>query len=291
MKTHKNHFGEFGCLVTSDSKEDVSSLPTDEVRALLKENGVLLFRGFDMNLEKFVSLTDRFSEKFLKHIAPSLRPPLTEDKTVTDVLTGNNDVYLHGEMYYLPRKPDILWLYCTLPSSKGGQTTVCDGTLLFRSLKPSTRKMFESKKVKYNHIMTKQQWIDAYGTQDPKQAIQAIANTGIDPQSIKFHPDESITFHHIASAVLHNRPERGPVFINSIVNMTQYSDRVQVTFEDGQPIPQEVINEIHETGERVTALVEWQPGDVIMVDNSWIMHGRRAFSGARKVASRFSLAA
>ncbi len=61
-----------------------------------------------------------------------------------------------------------------------------------------------------------------------------------------------------------------------------------VHFEDGSPIRDEILTELRAAGERLQECLEWQAGDMVMLDNSWIMHGRRAFSGPRDIVTRMA---
>ena len=56
-----------------------------------------------------------------------------------------------------------------------------------------------------------------------------------------------------------------------------------ITFGDGSPIDPSDINRAAELAEEITFDVPWQTGDVALVDNYVTMHGRRTFSGKRKV--------
>ena len=37
------------------------------------------------------------------------------------------------------------------------------------------------------------------------------------------------------------------------------------------------MSELNEIAERITIEISWQKGDILMIDNTRIMHGRRAF--------------
>ncbi len=48
-----------------------------------------------------------------------------------------------------------------------------------------------------------------------------------------------------------------------------------IEFDDGAQLPQWLIDECAEVTERVTEEVRWQDGDVVLIDNTRVMHGRR----------------
>ncbi|MCK9898359.1 TauD/TfdA family dioxygenase [Frankia sp. AgB32] len=56
-----------------------------------------------------------------------------------------------------------------------------------------------------------------------------------------------------------------------------------VTFADGSPIPAEHIRHVQEVGLGLAVDVEWRPGDLLLIDNVLVGHGRRPFTGPRRV--------
>lgn len=60
-------------------------------------------------------------------------------------------------------------------------------------------------------------------------------------------------------------------------------------FSDGSEMPSEIIEEIRRVGEQCMEDIGWQDQDVALIDNSRVMHGRRAFRGDRVIYSRFGM--
>jgi hypothetical protein len=56
-----------------------------------------------------------------------------------------------------------------------------------------------------------------------------------------------------------------------------------ITFGDGTPLDREAVGVATRLGDELSFNLQWQRGDVALVDNYLTMHGRRAFSGTRKV--------
>jgi hypothetical protein len=56
-----------------------------------------------------------------------------------------------------------------------------------------------------------------------------------------------------------------------------------ITFGDGASLDRDAVNVATELAEELAFNVLWQKGDVALVDNFVTMHGRRTFSGTRKV--------
>ncbi|MGC4093529.1 MAG: TauD/TfdA family dioxygenase [Polyangiaceae bacterium] len=64
--------------------------------------------------------------------------------------------------------------------------------------------------------------------------------------------------------------------------MAKPACRVTLYYGDGQPIEDEVLAEIGAAYSALEIAFPWQRGDVLMVDNMLVSHGRRPFKGARK---------
>src|SRR5205085_12219479 len=54
-------------------------------------------------------------------------------------------------------------------------------------------------------------------------------------------------------------------------------------FGDGERIEAAVIKHINQVYEQESVAFPWQQGDVLMLDNMLIAHGRNPFKGARKI--------
>ncbi len=55
-----------------------------------------------------------------------------------------------------------------------------------------------------------------------------------------------------------------------------------LTFGNGDSIPVPALEAMLGLADKLTFPVDWQDGDVALVDNHRVMHGRKPYSGARK---------
>lgn len=56
-----------------------------------------------------------------------------------------------------------------------------------------------------------------------------------------------------------------------------------VTFADGSPIPDEYVTQIRDRGLEAAVDVDWRVGDLLLIDNVLTAHGRRPYTGDRRV--------
>ena len=81
-----------------------------------------------------------------------------------------------------------------------------------------------------------------------------------------------------------------PAFGNFLL-FARYALRVShfPLLEDGQPVPDEWVEAVQRAAAPITYALQWHRGDILILDNSRFMHGRRQILDAaeRKIASYF----
>jgi alpha-ketoglutarate-dependent taurine dioxygenase len=192
-------------------------------------------------------------------------------------------------MYYKKVKPKLLWFYCETPASSGGETTLCDGIQYCRELQASTQILFNTKRIKYIRKYRSGLWQEIYQTDDLGKVANACDENDlvltIDDQ------DHSIVTEYVTSAIVKSRCGNHDVFINNIFPVAaqefEGKEANLIRFEDGSKIPLEVFIELKEIADKLTVAIDWEPGEFVMIDNTWLLHGRKPFIGnERQVFTR-----
>ncbi len=280
---------DFGMAVLAADEPDILKLDHSAMISLFQEAGVLLFRGFGVNTETFKAFTDLFGSNFMAYVggAYNKRETINNDKTLLTV-TGRKlkfGVPLHGEMYYMHRKPTLLWFYCETPAATDGETTVCDGIAIYKALSDSTRELFETKKIKYLRSYPDGKWQEVYQTDDLDFVAAACQENGVTAKID--HEKKLVETEYTCPAIIDSPDGTQRIFINNILPVAggEYllgDTSSVVRLEDDSHIPQAVLLELKGIAERLTKPVAWQKGDIIMVDNRRMLHGRRLFSDDRR---------
>ncbi len=271
----------FGKTVLGTKKQDICGLDQAEVIEQFNTSSLLLFRGFEVDTENFKKFTELFSTNFVSYVGGAYsREMINGDKTLLSVTGGKLafPVPLHGEMYYRKHRPDILWFYCASPALKDGETTVCDGIQIYKQLSTSTQELFHEKKIKYIRTYPTDIWQKIYQTDDLSHVETVCKDNDMQLEA----NSEQITTHYIAPAIQPSRCGKHQVFINNILPVVTQeingNTSSLVRFEDDAKIPESVINEIKTITEQLIHLVSWQKSDILMIDNTRLMHGRRSFA-------------
>lgn len=264
-----------GLAILNDETTNIFDLDQEEIVRLFQDSGFLLFRGFETDVNIFTGFTDSLSKDFKDYTGGVFnRRIINGNPTLLTVNNFKDEIKLHGEMYYQQDRPLMLWFFCEQPPVEDGETILCDGRQLFHEFPSHLKKIFGNKKLKYVAHLNKEAWQQRYKTDDLKVVghLCESNNTTLDIKD-----DESIVVQYICPAIHSSRCGNYTNFINSLLPAKRLSPKV-VWFDDDSEITDELVAEIEEIAENLTTKIAWKKGDILMVDNTRIMHGRRAFA-------------
>lgn len=278
-------YGGFGVEVTARSGEAVSAVDIARLRELIVAHGFVLLRGFHVDVDGLQSLTGSLFERRL--VYGGARERVSADDTIQTVDLGKHDIGLHCELAYTPVRPDLVVFSCQVPASDGGETTVGDGTKIYEALSASTRELLAQKRVKYMNIIRRGAWQRMFGVATPEQFAPLLARMSnvVNPT---FDAEGTLTGGYVVPALVPNR--RGKTAYATSIAIFEgtepeaYTDGLLKTWsmlEDG-PLPDAVRAELRDVCKQYTVPIRWQPGDVALIDNSSVLHGRTAYSDPRR---------
>lgn len=272
-------------------------LDGDQLRSMLERDRCLVFRDFGATIEDFEAITSALSDSFHNYrgggftVGKLSRSTVNNNSTLMTA-TGNTQDFpmpLHGEMYYLSEPPELIWFYCDVPVESGGQTTVGDGRQIYRDLSPETQALLRNRRICYQRRMEDGDWQVTLQVETREQAEEFCRSQNME---ITWEDDGAAVTHFYTSALREAGGEL--VYINSLLLLAlgEQALRAQsateaaamklnfvVRWEDGSPIGPEVLKEIASACARNEAEVSWKKGDMILVDNRSVMHGRRGSNG------------
>jgi len=278
-------------IVCSKTSQSILSLSSDEVLEQFRLCGLLLFRGFGVTYEEMREFSEKFSSKFVRDPARQIVGSFGDFIQMVD--NGMDEVLPHCENAVSPFRPDIVWFCCGVPAAQDGETLFWDGIKIWEKLSELVKQLFISKKVKFRFLFPVDNWKLFFGLgttiADVKQILDNIPEV-----NYHFKEDESIYFEYTCSGVVKTKFDNQYAFANSIIIWHKEQDNYEKTtfdiqesdlivfFEDGSLIPNAAIKEIKEVMDKLTGVISWQPGDIVMIDNSRFLHGRRAFQDNRR---------
>ncbi|MGF1488640.1 MAG: TauD/TfdA family dioxygenase [Prochloraceae cyanobacterium] len=269
----------FGKIIINADRTGLLDLDRKLIIDSFQAEGVLLFKGFAGGADSFIEFSNSISQDFMDYTGGYVkRDKINNNPTVLTVNDFNNEIKLHGEMYYQKQHPSLIWFYCAQPPEKDGQTIVCDGKQFYNELSDSLKNLFATKKLKFPAKLSKETWQRRYKTEDIETLKQIAADNDL---KIEINEDLSITKIYQCSAFNQSQDGKERIFINSLLAAKYFNPNL-VCFEDGSEITEEIVSELNEIAERIIVEINWQKGDILMVDNERVMHGRRAFSDEKR---------
>jgi alpha-ketoglutarate-dependent taurine dioxygenase len=262
----------------------LDALSEREVLGLLAEAGYLLLRGFDADLTAFNAFVRRLSSLVVSDPA---REFFGEGQVAQKVDAGHAALGLHLENGNSPFMPDLTWFFCQQAAKSGSQTTVCDGYRIWDELGESSRAAWTAQDIVYSRTVPKRAWqgLGAHLLGGAKRAedvtLEDLVPLIPEPDRTQFRPnaDESVYYAYQAPAV---RPSTlfgtRPAWANSIFGPSFNYEQPRIVFADGTEIPDALMAEAKAVSDAVTEDIDWQDGDVALIDNTRVMHGRRAIT-------------
>lgn len=278
------HTGNTGWIITSLNEGDVKQLPKEYLLAKLAEKGFLILRGFTHSIDDFSRLVRQTSGRI------SLDPARSFDgDTAQKVDAGYDAIGLHCENGNSPFWPDLCWFYCQKAPNQGSETTICDGKQVSEHLSKEAREAFTQQNIVYSRRVEEQKWktYAYHALVSQAQAPASIEETTLEDllsltlneagTHITLNDDGSIRyeFHTPAIRKSNINSKETQNFANSIFGPSNNYEKPVITFANGEVIPAVLLSEVDKVCDAFTYDIGWQHGDIVLIDNTRVMHGRR----------------
>jgi alpha-ketoglutarate-dependent taurine dioxygenase len=275
-------------LLLTNEGRGISSITDQEVWDALDAHGTVLFRGFDVDPDGFYAFASRFNRGFLRSPFED-RKAAHEHNELQTVTLGRGALSLHFEFGNMPLRPDLLWFYCRRPAADGmgGETMVADGIAIFEKLQPGTQRALKDRRIKYRNYLPRQA-MDAILTKNSLmqdmvgQDVMGFLHTRFDLHMVE-DGAERIIFDYTVPAVM-PFGETGKMKICQNILTGAYkrpthkdapdSFSTEVTWDDGEPIAEDILQDLKTSASSLTRGIRWRTGDFVVVDNNRVLHGR-----------------
>jgi alpha-ketoglutarate-dependent taurine dioxygenase len=274
---------------------------TEMIDKLLTDKKALVFRGFGISAGQFTEVVDLLLRNRLPYVhGNSPRTKVGDNIYTSTEYPPEFAISMHNELSYAARWPARLLFFCETAASTGGATPVADGARWLSSLKREVRDRFADG-IRYIQNLPSgrgfgKTWQATFETTD-KNAVEAYLSgagatwewteSGLRVTQIR----TATTRHPVTGAeVWFNQADQwhpatlGDKTAAMLTNMMPEESLPQsVRFADGSPIPDEYVHHVRDRGFESAVDVNWRPGDLLLVDNVLVAHGRREFTGSRRV--------
>lgn len=274
----------------------------ETVDRLAHRAGAVLFRGFDVTDDKgFRAALDAVSSRVLDYgERSSPRSEVSEGVYTSTEYPADQHILLHNEQSYTDNWPLRIVFFCERAALKGGRTPLADSRRVLAGLRPETAEKFERLGVRYvrNYLPgISLSWQEAFQTKDPADVEAYCASAGITAEWVD---EEQLRTHQVRPAV-HRHPVTGerswfnhahffhisslPAEVSEgLLAAVEPEDLPYNTYYgDGTPIEPETLDEIRSVLDAETTGFDWEPGDVLLVENMITAHAREPFEGPRRI--------
>jgi len=269
----------------------------------LHTEGAVLLRGTGIHGEAlFETFVRSFGSDLLKYeFCSTPRTEIAHGVYTSTEYPPNQSIPLHNENAYTRSWPRYLWFHCVTPAQQGGQTPIADSRRIFARIDPVIRQRFDDKQLKYvrNYDgMYDLPWQKVFGTTEKKTVEDFCQREHMD---VTWKTDGTLRTSQICQATAVHPVTGEPVWFNQahlfhascmgremkaamldVFGGAQNLPR-NVFYGDDSEIEDSILDEIRGVLAEHETVFDWQKGDVLVVDNMLVAHGRKPFGGKRKV--------
>ncbi len=267
---------------TETGSPDITPAVIERTRAHLDRDGWALLRGFQADMGGFSDLTAQLCTTITFDPAREY-----SERNTQKVDAGLGPIGLHIENGNTPVCPDIVAFFCTRAAFEGSQTTICDGRVLYDRF-DEVQKARWTQKMKVKRNLPEALWKRYLANEHPaisrpeevreEHILQFKA--AIPGQDFAMREDGSIDYELTVLPVRASSLSNGKGFANAILGPSHNYEPPSYTLEDGSCVSRDEIEDLRDLAESCTVEINWQDGDIAVIDNTRVMHGRRAIKDA-----------
>jgi alpha-ketoglutarate-dependent taurine dioxygenase len=299
----------------SNNNDDFVSLVNryeSDVRSSLYKHGSILFKGFNIDDDdKLESCINSFGGTSLNYIdGNSPRTKIGKRVYTSTEYPAEAYISLHNELSYCAAWPTILTFCCRVQPETGGHTTIADSRQILSDLPSEIVEEFDKKGVKYirnlhsgTGALIGKSWQQTFETYDKSLVEYHCKNNEIE---FTWTSDGGLRLIQDRPAIISHSVTNERVWFNQAdqfhpsTNAPEvwealqelYSDPLSypqnACFGDGTEIPIEMLETIRKVSDDNIKYFEWRKGDLLVLDNVLMAHGRSPFTGKRTILLAFS---
>ncbi|MGA8165533.1 MAG: condensation domain-containing protein [Waddliaceae bacterium] len=276
-------------------------------KPLLEKHGALLFRGFGIESpDHFEKVALSIHPKKVEYVEPSQpRPEYKEKVYVSTEYPPEEILHQHSELNYTYDWPMIGLFCCLQPPETGGETPLSDNREIIGRLDPSIRRLFTEKGVMYQRnygdgLLVP--WQKVFKTENPKEVEKYCRRNA--PMTCEWSDNGGLRTRQVRPGTFQHPRTKELVWFNQSYLfhagslgeerfhelLKSYSEEdlpAHAYYGDGSPITFEHLEHVYKVLRNSCHFFHWEKGDVVVVDNILISHGRNPFTGTRKILACF----
>ncbi|WP_299411698.1 TauD/TfdA family dioxygenase [Acaryochloris sp. IP29b_bin.148] len=261
----------------------------------LHTHGGILFRGFALSgSQEFGEFMAAVSTTPMSYSYRSTPRTQVEGNVYTSTeYPADRTIPLHNEMAYARQWPLTLAFYCQQPALEQGETPIADSRRVLARIPEDIRQKFADLGVLYVRNYgggLDLPWQEVFQTEDRQEVETFCRQADIE---FEWWGTDQLRTRQVCDAIATHPHTHDTVWFNQAhlfhaSNLGEAQQHLEhwprnAYFGDGSEITKAVLAEIRAAFAQETILFPWQSGDVLLLDNMLTAHGRRPFTGPRRV--------
>lgn len=273
----------------------------DKLRARLHQNGVILFRGFQVDsAEKFKALATVFTNKLMDDNGEHNPLPGSHGIYTPVTYSAKEKLLWHNENSFNQTWPLMIMFGAAKVAEKGGETPIADSRKILTLIDKEIKDEFSRKGMMY--VRTHGFGLGRSWQETHRVNNRVILETKLKKEGVAFEwvDDDKLITRQVRPAIIHH-PITGeaswftqaqhwhPYCLKPGVRESLLSFLSEDTlprnchFGDGSKISDDVMQHILDAYEQAEISFFWEQGDVMVVDNVLYAHARNPYEGERKL--------
>ncbi|WKB55887.1 TauD/TfdA family dioxygenase [Eleftheria terrae] len=206
----------------------------------------------------------------------------------------------HNEMAYLPDVPAKVFFFCEQAAPHGGEVPINDIRDSVRHIPDEVLSEFAERGIRYHRHLPREStptqvgWMETYGVPDAAALDALMQAQGLEH---RWATRQAVMISQLRPAFRADPDGGAPLWFNQVTELhssywrnhplfpsdaPEHSYPATTSYGDGEPIDPQLITSLRAALWQTASAVRMAPGDVLVLDNLHIQHGRFAYEGPRR---------
>lgn len=306
MKTQSINDQLFPVVVLPEDEVDTlewAQQSREKIRELLNKYGALLFRDHNIKdeqqFERFVAAST--CEEWVDYReAATPRSHVNGNVFTSTEYPPKERIFFHNENSHTTSWPLYLAFYCEAPPIAGGETPLCDCRRLSGLIPEKIRQRFEKHGILYSRSFgygVGIPWQKGFPVTSRVEMEQYCLAQDMTPEwqggdklkiryrrpAVRIHPvtHEEVWFNHATFFNCYSLTPETRALIDEFIG--KENAPYNTYYGDGEEISEATIEALKDLYQECSVKFSYQAGDVLLIDNMLMAHGREPFEGYRKI--------